>query len=819
MAPTTLYAYSPQTFAGTTFSGGKGTYQFNLTGYGVITTAPATPTSANPVQEAVLGLFSYGDAPTGLLVPSVVIEAASGVISNELLRDVQLSYQPQQLIFTRYPAFILTTAKLNGGVKTIVSRAPAPGMWRLSSITSTAGSGSDGEVVSERWTWSNNLTLSEYVDGNNNRTTFGSYDVLGNPTSITEAGSDNEPHERTTTITYHPVLSRPLVISTASLDGKLEDQHTLIFDYSSAYDSNCPAESTCNTQPAPLSTHVHQIIESGWTSPGLTGRLDTFQSRVVQIFYDNQNRVTSISGPNVPSAQPTPPNFVPALTTYDYFPSTGYLAHENRSVGNGEILTTSFSNYDADGRVQQVTDPNGNVRKTTYDAQGRIVAQELDSKDGTQRSAKQLDYDLAGDLIQEITPEGNFVRTDYDSALRPWRLAGLDAQGSGVWSRVTDYDLWGQVVTVRSFAGLGPDEGFGCTKAGTEQFCEEFGYDPYERLTSVHTLEPNTNDTCGGPVLNCTTTYTYDGNGIIRTTGEFENGVTTYTPDSLNRIVSIRNKAGGLTTLTYDMNDHVIARRDARDPASGGTGASGRITTYVYDDFGSVVLASSPDIGQWYSSYDPAANLMASKDNAGEILNYRYDGLSRRTAVVSPRVNESIAFLYDESGDIASSGVAFANSLGRLTSIHASNAKGDPIRDHFVYDYRGWRVSDVQELPYPYGMWVSKTLYNFGDNHELNSITYPDGLVASYKYATSGSFAPTPKPTEVDTIFNRNTTVVASGITYYTDGKVQGLTLGSGSALSVVRNKRGEATDITSGAPNGAPIVQQHYVYDADVVG
>ena len=37
--------------------------------------------------------------------------------------------------------------------------------------------------------------------------------------------------------------------------------------------------------------------------------------------------------------------------------------------------------------------------------------------------------------------------------------------------------------------------------------------------------------------------------------------------------------------------------------------------------------------------------------------------------------------------------------------------------------------------------------------------------------------------------------------------------------LSVTRNKRGETTNINSGPPNAAPIVDQTYTYDPNVVG
>ena len=67
---------------------------------------------------------------------------------------------------------------------------------------------------------------------------------------------------------------------------------------------------------------------------------------------------------------------------------------------------------------------------------------------------------------------------------------------------------------------------------------------------------------------------------------------------------------------------------------------------------------SSPDIGRWLSVYDLAGNLSSSEDNSGNILNYIYDGLYRRTMVKSTLPNESVNFVYDETGTIAANFIA-----------------------------------------------------------------------------------------------------------------------------------------------------------------
>ena len=309
-----------------------------------------------------------------------------------------------------------------------------------------------------------------------------------------------------------------------------------------------------------------------------------------------------------------------------------------------------------------------------------------------------------------------------------------------------------------------------------------------------------------------------DRNGDLQATGDLQYGSTINDYDRLRRVVAVRDKLGGVTTAQYDLNDHVTLVRDARDPLNGGSGASGRTTSYVYDDFGRLVSVSNADIGTWYNFYDLAGNLTASKDNSGGTLNYIYDGLGRRTSISSPLPNESVAFVYDEAGAIAGTSSSFSNTVGRLSSIEAYDVTGGKVFDHFAYDYRGWTLSEVNERANVFGPFVSTFQYKWGDNHEMRSVSFPTGAIVSYTYPSADLYAPIPKPSEVDLSFGATKTKLASGISYFADGQVQGLTYGSGSLLSVIRNKRGETTSVTSG-PSATPIVQQAYTLHPNIIG
>ena len=806
-----LYSYDQQSVGGRTFSPGKGTGE--LTGYGVITSAGPLqtnpPTPQSNVTEAILGLFSYvNPGPTTSLPMAMVAEAASGFVAGQLLRDIQFTYSASG-------SQVTTNASLNGGSKKITSTYKDQTDPRLTSITSSAGSGAPGEMQSESWWWNSNLTLAKHYDGNSVQTVFGSYDALGNPTTITEAYGTSQ--QRITKIAWHPVLSHPLSITTESVtspgcfnSGKTTcNTHQLIFDYDQPNNGQFPT--TFNSQ-TPLSNYVYQVVETGYTASNLSTVLNSSpEIHRVQIQRDAQHgyRITSIAGPASGN-----------LTTYGYS-SSGYPSTVTRSA-----TLTSTTAYDADGRITSVTDPNGNIDAVTYDLAGQVTNRGITSADGTKSTGQTYTRDLAEDIIQRASPDGT-ISTEFDAALRPWRVSGSGG-GSVAWSRVTDFDPFGHPTTVRTFAGTGPDEDFGCTTLGSEQRCIEFTYDNYERLATTHTLDP-TDKPCP---YECANIYKYDPNGNL-VQGPGHAYYLSYKRDPLNRVISVVHANGKKSTMQYDVNNNVVDRDDARDSKNGGSGGNARDIYYTYDDFGRQVKLTSPDIGTWISNFDFAGNLTASEDNSGATLAYTYDGLNRRTAIVnsSTSISNGVKFLYDGNG-LVNGGLPLANAQGRLSEIQTNDANGNPIESYYGYDYRGRMTTDTEQRPtgavlaigslMPSQPYRFTTTYNWNpSNGQLPSITYPDGLVVTNKY--SSNYGPRPRVSEIDVPFGGSSVPIVSNTVYSADGQIGAFESGSGTSTSITRNKSGELRNLTIApgpqASSTAPIWQEDLSYNSDPVG
>jgi YD repeat-containing protein len=814
--PMTLYTYSPQTFAGKIFS--PGTAPSQLTGYAVVTSGSATPLAhfggvswiPSDIHEAILGLFSYSNASGGPAA-TVVSEAAGGVVANQLLRDVQLAYNVQA-----GGTSIITTATLNGGTKTLLSQLPAgPGYPRLVSIIWAGGSTAPSEKRTESWTWNSDLTLAQHTDGNRNVTQFGIY-LHGNPIVITEAVGT--PQQRITQIQWHPILSRPLSIITESSSqpncfnqNKLPcntDQVTL--DYSAP--GNGPPPTFPNVNPT---NYLYQVTETGYTSSDFSPTLNSLVRHSVQIQRDGLHRVTRLSGP-----------LDGQLTTFAYSPSTGYVNSVSRYVTSSFALTTSYA-FNNDGLVSSIKDANGNLRKTEYDLEGNIILKMVQSADSTLSSEKSFTRDLAEDAVLITTPDGT-LSLERDSARRIWRVSGSGANGVS-WSRVTDYDPFDHPVTVRTFAGAGPDEGFGCTSSGSEQRCTEFSYNAYEQLYTTRTLDPS-NNVC--PATLCTNYYFYDPNGnLVRGPGDL-NTFVTYQIDPLNRVNAIINKNGGKQTFKYDTNDHAIDKDDERDSKNGGGGGSARDVFYVYDDFGNFISVTAPDLangsanppqsGTWINQYDASGNLVGSRDSVGSVLTYVYDGLNRRTAVISSGTPFSfVGFGYENVNMIA----GLSNTQGRLTEIDTLDSHNSLMSSYFGYDYRGRLSTDIESrsvgatqndsgtaLPLKYSL---TTAYGWSPKgHQLDTITYPDGLVVSRQY--SGDYGPKPRVSEVDIQWGVPRLPIISGVKYFASGALESFVSGNASGTTISQNTRGEVTSLTisPGPPLSGSIWQENLSYN-----
>ena len=288
------------------------------------------------------------------------------------------------------------------------------------------------------------------------------------------------------------------------------------------------------------------------------GDCGTLQTTLYATYaYDNRGLVTQTV--NMTASGGTELNEVD--TTYD---SMGRVVTQSVGDGNGHSLTTAYD-YDALGRVWQVTDPSGHKTVTQYDAAGRTVRQ----TDG----------------------DGNIVETSYDAASRVVKTIRKDHE-PGAGTLDADY-LWYVTAFVYDAEGR--------TTQVTDQG-EDVDYDGVgERQARISSRRPTTRDaaftsyvTVTDPLWHHTQTG-YDGLGRRRCLQE-----------------------GGVGTLgseTYAAETRFDYEPTGRLAAMVSGGADGLVdpphdsdnqtTSYAYDSHGQLLTTTYPDSGTVGNVYYP----------------------------------------------------------------------------------------------------------------------------------------------------------------------------------------------------------------------
>lgn len=536
-------------------------------------------------------------------------------------------------------------------------------------------------------------TLTQVFDGNNlltsrtdeaNRTTTDTYNTANQRTSMTEAAGTTD--ARTTTYQYvSTTLDLPTLVEGPSVySGSGAKKRTTI-----AYDGgNRPTS----------------ITQSGYTPTG------TVVSRTIALQYNSFGQIISIDGPRTDVADVT-------SVTYNNC-TIGGACGQVASVTNAVGHATTFSAYDAHGRVTQMTDANGLTTSYAYDTRGRVTTVTQTPPTGASRVTR-YSYNDAGDVTSATMPDGMVLTYAYDAA--HYLRSVTDNLGNKV---EYTYDLRGNRTK-----DLTKDPN------GTLVRSVETAYDIRNRVASINV---------GGSITQVV--YNAVGN-LTRTTDPNNNPSTTHAYDTLGRLLQTVDALSGNTAHAYDVNDRLKQV----------TAPNGAATKYVYDDLGNQLQEVSPDRGTITSTYDAAGNVTAQTNARGVTASYAHDALGRLRAVDYPGTAEDVTFTYDV-------GPSCVFGIGRLCAV--VDGSGTTA---YAYDPFG---NITQQTHTESGVnYVTTYTYDAGDR--LVSMTYPDGRVVSYTRDAIGRIM------GISATVNGTSTVLVSNRAYSADGLMTSQALGN----------------------------------------
>ena len=538
----------------------------------------------------------------------------------------------------------------------------------------------DNSVLTQSFDASNNLLSRQDETG---RTTTYAYNATNQRLSMTEGAGT--PQGRTTTYQYLAAdLNLPTLIESPSVYAGSKKRVSISYD----------------TQRNPT-----VITQSGYTPSGAA------MARTVTLGYNASGQVTSIDGPRTDVAD---------ITTLAYNTcTTGGGCGQLQRVTNALGHVTTYDNYDANGRLLQMTDPNGVKTVYTYDPRGRVWSITQGGRVTT------YGYDAAGNVTVTSLPTGLSLTYTYDAAQYLRRVT--DSLGNYI---DYGYDLKGNRTQTYTYDA-----------SGTLVRTVDLAFDARNRVSEINAGGSITKQIADavGNLTKVTDPNTVAVSGTAATNNNY---------DALNRLFQTVDRLSGSTSYSYDANDRL---KTVQAP-------NGASTQYQYDDLGNLLKEISPDRGTVSYAYDAAGNLVSQTDARGIVSTYAYDALNRLTFINYGSSVENVTYTYDSAA-----GCTFG--LGRLCAV-VDESGGTA----YAYDAFGNQLVQTHvELGIAYN-----TFYTYDAGNRVTSLTYPDGRVISYQRDVLGRI------TSVSTVVNSTAVTIASARSFRPDGLLLGQSFGNG---------------------------------------
>jgi YD repeat-containing protein len=234
--------------------------------------------------------------------------------------------------------------------------------------------------------------------------------------------------------------------------------------------------------------------------------------------------------------------------------------------------------------------------------------------------------------------------------------------------------------------------------------------------------------------------------------------------DALGRTTAIREYKAATPTGAYDSTTYKFNRKSQLEKV---TDAAGNHWDYTYDLRGRQLTAADPDKGTVTSTYDAAGRVTSTLDARNVKLQYTYDNLDRRTAVLQTGVGTRARWFYDTlaKGQLDKS-IRYVGTANYIRQINAYDDSYRPTQETVTIPTTetGLGGSYTSESYYNVDGSLTTTGYPAAGNLPLESV--------SYQYDPT-----TGLPTTSSSTFNNRSISYAGRTTYDALGRVSELML------------------------------------------
>lgn len=596
-------------------------------------------------------------------------------------------------------------------------------------------------------------------------------DFKGNVTAMThdanglldqQVDGSGSTEQRTTNTTWDTTLRVPLTRTVLDASG-----HT-VAKTAWVYNTIGQPLARCETDPAIAAAASYACATTGTVPAGVRRWTYTYCTAVNGTQCPIVGLLLTVKGPRTDLTQ---------TTTYSY-----YLTSSATSCGTpgsachqaGDLYRikdalghlTTYTSYDAAGRVTRITDANSVNTDMTYTPRGWLATRIVGGATTT------FGYDAMGDVTSVKDPSGITTTFTYDAAHRLTDIT--DAQGNVIHYTLDD-------------AGNKTSEQTRTT-TGTVVRSLSRSYNTLGQITAIV-------DGLSHTVFNGGYSDSYDGNGNLVHSADALGFQHQRSFDALNRLNSTIANYNGTDPATK--NTQTAFDHDALDRLDGVADPSGLNTLYTYDGLSNRTQLQSPDTGTSTSTdtYDAAGNRLTHTDAKGIVSTSTYDALNRRRTTSYADTTLNVAYTYDEANTVT--GCTSSKPIGRLTRMVESG-----VTTMYCYDSRG-NILQKQQVT---ASQTDTTKYTYTVADRLSTVSAPDHALTTYAYNSDGlvsSVKVTPSGTT-----SASPTVI-SAITWLPFGPISSYKLGNGQTVTRTYDANYRLTDLTS------PALNLHFARDA----
>lgn len=422
-------------------------------------------------------------------------------------------------------------------------------------------------------------------------------------------------------------------------------------------------------------------------------------------------------------------------STFYFYNSFGDLIKVNSPVGQRRF------GYTADGKLDSITDENGNLTLLFYDNNENVI-QIKDAlnqslffsydKDNQLISFKDkngytsyLYYDKKGRKVAQKNAMAGIDSFYYD--LRDNLITWKDANGHFTYN---GYDAKGRDTSITNAAGI--------TKIAYDDIDNIVKItDPNKHIVSLGYNSSNFTNTIVDALLQ-SDSISYDGIGNTNSYKNYKSNTKSHNYNPLNQLSKTTDVEGKVTTFRHNKNGMLSSFTDGNSNTQNfNFGKSNRLQTYIdaagntysysYDSVGNIKTINKP-VGNITNQYDKLNRLKTQSISTGDVYSFNYDANNNITSASNNTGTSN--FFYDSLNrmykyvDLYGKQVLYGyNSVGSITYIvYPGN---DTVK--YIYDdaNRLWNVID----------WKGRIFtYTYDSAGKVKKLLYPNGIRCEYEY-------------------------------------------------------------------------------------